>query len=282
MSKYLRILLIFTYVVLIACEDVIDVDVPVAAPRLVIEASLDWEKGTTGNEQTIKLSTSTPYFDTFTNASVTGASVIVTNDNDGTEFVFTDQNNGDYTTISFVPELNQSYTLEVEYNGETYTAQETLMPVTDIVDVKQSVDGGFDDEVLEVIFIFIDPEAEENYYLIKFQREGDLLPELEDYSDEFVNGNSIEYFFEYQEEDGEEEKGNEFESGDIVHFELYGTSEQYSNYIQILIEQSEGGGPFSTIPAPLRGNCINPTNPENYAFGYFRMSQVVKEIYTFQ
>lgn len=282
MSKYLRILLIFTYIVLIACEDVIDVDVPVAAPRLVIEASLDWEKGTTGNEQTIKLSTSTPYFDTFTNTSVTGASVTVTNENDGTEFVFTDQNNGDYTTVSFVPELNQSYTLEVEYNGETYTAQENLMSVTDIAEVTQSVEGGFDDEVLEVNFVFIDPEAEDNYYLIKFQREGDLLPDIDDYSDEFVNGNSIEFFFEYLDEDGEEEKGNEFEPGDIVHIELYGTSEQYSNYIQILIEQSEGGGPFSTIPAPLRGNCINPTNPENYAFGYFRLSQVVKEVYTFQ
>ena len=280
MSKYLRILLIFTYIVLTSCEDVIDVEVPTAEPRLVIEASLDWEKGTTGNEQTIKLSTSTPYFDTFTNTSVTGASVVVINDNDGTEFVFEDQNNGDYTTTSFIPELNQSYTLEVQYNGESYMASETLMSVTDIVDVTQSVEGGFDDEALEVNYIFIDPEDEENYYLVKFQREGDLLPVLEDSNDEFVNGNSIEYFFEYLDEDGEE--GYEFVPGDTVYFELYGTSKQYNNYIQILIEQAEGGNLFSTTPAPLRGNCINLTNSDNYAFGYFRLSQFVKETYTFQ
>ena len=75
----------------------------------------------------------------------------------------------------------------------------------------------------------------------------------------------------------------EFKVGDIVHFELYGISEQYFNYIKILIDQSvSSGDPFSTTPAPLRGNCINLTTPDNYAFGYFRLSQVVKASYTFQ
>jgi len=43
--------LIFT-----SCTEVIDVEVPEAESRLVIEASLDWEKGTIGNNQTITLS----------------------------------------------------------------------------------------------------------------------------------------------------------------------------------------------------------------------------------
>ncbi len=281
MSKYIKTLLIFTCIVFASCTDVIDVEVPVAEPRLVIEASIDWEKGTTGNEQTIKLSTSTPYFDNTSDASVTGASVIVINDNNGTEFVFDDQNNGDYTTTSFVPELNQSYTLEVEYNGESYMANETLKSVVDITEVTQSVEGGFDEEVLEVNFIFTDPEEEGNYYLSRFQEEGDLLPLLENLTDEFVNGNEIEYFYEKLED--EETGDEEFVPGDIVYFELYGISKQYFDYIKILIEQTvESGDPFGTIPAPLRGNCINLTNPDNYAFGYFRLSQVVKETYTFQ
>ena len=46
-----------------SCTDVIDVDVPTAPPRLVIEASIDWQKGTSGNFQRVRLSTSTPFFE---------------------------------------------------------------------------------------------------------------------------------------------------------------------------------------------------------------------------
>ena len=48
---------------LISCTDTVDVDVPNAGSRLVIEASLNWEKGTSGQTQTIKLSESTGFFD---------------------------------------------------------------------------------------------------------------------------------------------------------------------------------------------------------------------------
>ena len=79
MKKYINhlaiILISITY---LSCQDVSDVDVPEEPPRLVIESSIDWEKGTTGSEQIIKLSTSTPYFEIFSNTMVTGASVKVT------------------------------------------------------------------------------------------------------------------------------------------------------------------------------------------------------------
>ena len=63
MSKYFKNTVLLIYLILTACTDVVDVEVPVAPERLVIEASLAWELGTLGNVQTIKLSTSTPYFE---------------------------------------------------------------------------------------------------------------------------------------------------------------------------------------------------------------------------
>lgn len=280
MKTYLRTLILLWAIVLTSCEDVIDVDVQTAPARLAIEASLDWEKGTAGNEQTIKLSTSTPYFDTTTNISVTGASVKVTNDTNGTDFVFMDQGNGDYITVDFVPILDQSYTLEVQYNGETYRATETLMSVADITELTQSSEDGFDDEVLEVNVIFTDPLEEDNYYLFRFQERGDLLPVLEDLDDEFVNGNEIRWY--YEKEGDENTDREEFAPGDIVDIDLFGISEGYFNYIRILIEQSGGPDLFGTIPVALKGNCINPSNPDNYAFGYFRLTQVVRASYTFE
>jgi len=52
--------------------------------------------------------------------------------------------------------------------------------------------------------------------------------------------------------------------------------------MRLLIEQYYGGGdPFSSTAAEVRGNCINATNEDNYPFGYFRVTEVVKANYTF-
>ena len=263
-----------------SCTDVIDVEVPEAPPRLVIEASLDWEKGTPGNSQVIKLSMSTPYFDNLLETPVSGASVKVINNADQTEVVFIDLNNGNYTTEVFSPIMGQSYTLMVLYNEELYLALETMTPVTDITEVYQSRENGFDNDALEVNIDFIDPAGIDNYYLSKFQRRGDPFQTLFDVKDEFTDGNRMSIFYEkLEDEDAGEE---EFVPGDIVDISLLGLSEPYYNYIKLLIEQSQSGGPFSTIPAEIKGNCINQSSPENYAFGYFRLSEVDKRVYTFE
>ena len=281
MKIAIKSVLVMMTILLVSCEDPISVDLNDAAPRLVVEASLDWEKGTSGNEQTIKLTTSTPYFDTEIVNDVLGATVRVTNTNTQQIFVFQDLNNGLYTTSSFVPILNDSYQLEVIYDGETYSATETLTPVTEILEVSQSLEGGFDDEILDVNIFFMDPEDEENYYLMRFIEEGDQFPVLETQSDEFSNGNLIDEFFEKDGDTGTQEE--EFVVGDTVTISLYGISERYFNYIDLLIEQYDSGGdPFSTTPSRVKGNCINTSNPDNYAFGYFRLTEVDVVSYTFE
>ena len=280
MKSYILKLSFAISLLFMSCTDVIDVEVPEAPPRLVIEASMDWEKGTPGNSQLIKLSMSTPYFDNLLETPVSGASVKVINNADQTEVVFIDMNNGNYTTEVFSPVMGQSYTLMVLYNEELYLASETMTPVTDITEVYQSRENGFDNDALEVNIDFIDPAGIDNYYLSKFQRRGDPFQTLFDVKDEFTDGNRMSIFYEkLEDEDAGEE---EFVPGDIVDISLLGLSEPYYNYIKLLIEQSQSGGPFSTIPAEIKGNCINQSSPENYAFGYFRLSEVDKRVYTFE
>lgn len=264
-----------------SCSDVIDVDVQQGPTRLVIQASLDWEKGTSGNEQSVKLSTSTKFFDTTSNTAVTNASVSVTNDISGEEFIFSNQNNGVYTTTEFIPVMNQSYTLRIVYNGETYTAQETLMPVTDITDLYQDREDGFNDEELELHVEFTDPIEEENFYLFRFQKQGELLPDFEVGNDEFVNGNELDWWYEID-EDEDTEKIDAFAPGDVVTIEMYGISEAYNDYMEILIDQIGGVGLFSATPVSVKGNCVNITNPSNYAHGYFRLTEVNNTSYTFE
>jgi hypothetical protein len=264
-----------------SCTDVIEVEVPTAPPRLVIEASIDWQKGTSGNFQRIRLSSSTPFFENLQDSPVTGALVKITNDMDGTEFVFQVQDNGSYFTTSFVPVIGQSYTLQVEHEGETYIAKETMTPVVEIDSVFQSTDNGFDQNALEVNVLFTDPANIPNFYLAKFLRQGDLLPTLFDIKDEFTDGNQIKIIYERIENEDTGEK--EFEPGDVIEIDLNGISSQYYDFMRILIEQSgNSGNLFSTIPAEIKGNCINVTEPDHYPYGYFRLTEVDKRVYTFQ
>lgn len=281
MKNYIYKLLLSLLIFTTSCTDVIEVDVPEAPPRLVIEASMDWEKGSSGNEQLIKLSTSTPFFDNLAETPVRGAVVSVTNDADNTEVLFIDENNGNYSTNEFVPIMGQSYTLNILHDNEMYRATETMTPVTEITSVFQSRENGFDNDALEVNIEFNDPKDIENFYLSKFQRRGDLLQTLIGVKDEFTDGNKISIFYEKLQNDDTGE--TEFVPGDIVDINLLGLSEQYYNYIQLLIQQSGGvGGPFSTTPAEIKGNCTNLTNPENYAFGYFRLAEVDTRVYQFE
>jgi len=268
-----RLLYILTLsFVIISCEDVIDVDVPNATPKLVIDASLNWFDGTNGNNQTINLSLSAPFFNNDV-PPATGANVTVTNQNN-TVFNFLEAGNGAYICTDFVPQLNEVYTLNIVYNGETYTGEETMTSVTPIDFVEQINDGGFTGEEIEIKAYYTDPEDEENYYFFEFQEQNETIPYLEVYDDEFINGNQIFAFYTNEDTD----------IGNAISIKNYGVSRQFYEFMFLLLQQSEeaGGGPFEVQPATVRGNCINITNPDNFPFGYFRASQATELIYTIE
>lgn len=256
--------------IFISCTDVVNVDVPNAGKRLVIEASINWKKGTTGNEQTIKLSTSTAYFDSKKNTPVTEAIVSITKDNDGQQFNFTNQNDGTYTTTSFVPEVGASYTLNILNNGNIYTAKETLIGFSTINNVEQ--ENGFNDDEYRIRVLFNDPADEINYYMGEFTQDNLKVPSLRAVRDEFINGNEafILHFDEMNVVDTE------------ITIKVFGISERFYVYLEQLIAQSgtQGGGPFQATPAQLKGNCTNINNPDEEVLGYFRLSEFSETSYT--
>ncbi len=44
--------------------------------------------------------------------------------------------------------------------------------------------------------------------------------------------------------------------------------------VLVSIAGNNGGGPFQSPPATVRGNIINTTNSANYPLGYFSLSEV--------
>lgn len=270
------VLIIFTILIssfsLTSCEDVVDVDLNTAAPKLVIDASIKWQKGTLGEVQTIKLTTTTGYFEN-TIPTVSGAIVFIT-DSNSIQYDFNeDIGTGNYICTNFNPVLNETYVLTVIHNGQTYLATENLIPSPTIDSVNQNDEGGFTGDEIEVKFFFQDNGLIDNFYLIQFNASFLNLPEYDVVNDEFFQGNQM--FGLYFNED--------LEPTNDLTFTLHGISERYYNYMNVLLGVAgNSDGPFQAPPATVKGNIVNQTNFDNYALGYFRLSEIDTMSYTVQ
>ncbi|TRZ41605.1 DUF4249 family protein [Robertkochia solimangrovi] len=258
---------LFMMSVMTSCEDVIDADLESGDARLVIDAEILWFDNTDGSQQTIKISRLTDYYNEST-TKVSGASVKVTDANDN-EFLFSETSeSGTYHCTDFIPVLNAQYYLEVIVDDETYTATEIMVPSPEIKRIEQRSDGGFLNEDLEVSIYYDDAAGEVNSYLTDFNAGILNFPQYVLSNDDFFNGNEMEEHFSHE----------DLEPGQVVEINFRGISLQTFNYMELIL-QSASANPFGTPPSNVRGNFINETDPENYAYGYFRLSQARKVVY---
>jgi hypothetical protein len=249
----------------------VEVDVETAEPKLVIDASIDWVKGTTGNEQHIKLSTTTGYY-SMTYPTVSGADITITN-SANTVFSFIENpGTGEYICSNFHPVIGETYTLKVVLNGEIYTATETCIGVPDIRnDIAQNNTGGFGGDEVEIAYYYQDNGNEDNYYLHRILSPVSTFPDYKAKDDEKSQGNLMQEYF----------SDKDLKAGDLINIRLYGISKRYYDYFRKLLAASGANtGPFQTTPGSVRGNIINQTSFANFAYGYFRLSEVDVKDYT--
>ena len=266
-----NIIYLLAIVLFASCETIVDIPLDTANPKLVIDANILWQKGTSGSTQKIKLTTTTDFYSSAIPV-VSGATVIVTNSTN-TIFTFTEiPNTGEYVCTNFNPVINESYTLNIQYAGQNYSSTEKLLATPTIDTIAQTTVQGFGGDVIQVKFFFQDNGAEINNYLIGIKNPAVVSPKYRAQKDEFFQGNQMFGF--YSDED--------LKAGDQLFFSLEGISLRYYNYMEKLtnIAGSSGGSPFSTPPATLRGNIINQSNENDYPLGYFHLSEIDTRNYT--
>lgn len=263
---------LFVLFLLAGCQDVVDVDLDTADAKLVIDANILWQKGTTGEQQRVKLTMTTDYFSS-TVPIVSGATVFITNSS-GTVFTFNEiPNTGEYVCLNFNPVINETYALTVVHNGVVYKATDTLLATPAIDSVEQTTVPGFPDDIIQVKFFFQDNGAENNNYLLSVKKTNEVIPEFGALTDEFLQGNQMFGFY----------ADDELESGNQLTLGVQGISMRYYNYMTKLINiAGTSGNPFATPPATLRGNILNQNNPDDFPLGYFHLSEVDTEVYTVQ
>jgi hypothetical protein len=199
----------------------------------------------------------------------TGAIVSITNLNLGSPIAYQFIENGqtgEYICNNFIPIINSTYALTIVYKGQTYTATSQFMPTPEIVKTEQNLKPGFGGkDFIEFKFYFEDNGTEDNYYLVSAKNSNFVFPEYGVLDDKFTQGNLM--FAVYQ---------DELKKGDIVEYTIQGITEKYNNYMSKLINLagSTGGAPFATAPATLLGNIVNTTDPKNFPFGFFHLSEI--------
>ncbi|SDW84577.1 protein of unknown function [Lutibacter oricola] len=263
-NTYIKLAITCLVLLVVSCTETVDVDVPDGGERLVVEASILWEKGTTGQNQEIILSKSTEYFANELDVPVTGAVVSIINNDTNETFEFQGSGNGTYNSTNFNPVIGNSYTLTINYNGEHYEATEIFTAGVEISSVEQTLESRINEDVIVLKVYYDDPEATKDYYMGEFIPSHKPLIALESSDDKFYNGNN--FFIRYDEED--------LASGVTVQVKLHGISEDFYNYIEVLTSQLGEDGPFQTTPSRLKGNCTNINNLEEEVLGYFRLNEV--------
>jgi len=225
-------------------------------------------------QQSIMLTRTSNYFNTGDPATVSGATVTVTEGNHIYTYTESSINMGLYVSDdAFAGEPSKSYELRVQLeepiNGVSDFATTTVMPqgivldtiICEVYDMPQlDIPGDDEDQdstILGIYYYGFEPE-QENYYLARIYR--DEIPlqsnakELLAFDDEFSNGNYTGFLL----------YGDNVMPEDLVRFRIISVEKAYYDFINDIKMMDESGSSYnmSGPPANAIGNIPN-------AIGFF-------------
>ena len=258
---FLSLSLLLTFA---SCEKIIDVKLNTSANQLVIEGMITDQLGV----QTITLSESVPYTNSNTYPAVTGAQVLVTDDNNQS-WTFTETKPGTYTFNSLKAEPGRKYTMKVVTNNTTYNASSTMPSAValDSLTTKIITFGGDDLKVVEAHYQ--DPADQVNQYRMVLKVNGVQIKAVFAENDRLTNGNNVTSTLFYDDDANEELK-----TGDVAEVELQCIDKDVFTYWYTLSQQTQNGPGGGVTP----GNP--PSNISNGALGYFSVNTTEKKSFT--
>ena len=259
--KYLSIL-IFSLLLFFSCEKTVILDEDQFESVMVIEGLITNEL----KQHSIQISRTGSFYATGENPPVSGAIVQVT-DQEGLTHIYEEIADGQYVAQeAFAGRIGQSYTLNIEVEGQTYTASETMNAPLDIQEITYRINEDEqedpDEEGLfyELLLYATEPQETKEYYMFNFFRNGE--PE---------NFNGEEIYLWDDEYLGESLNGVPspmyFAEGDVARVEVHSISlHAYKYFADLYNNINNDGGMFSGQPANPRSNLSGG------AVGYFQSS----------
>ncbi len=273
------------------CEDVIDVDVPEEEPRLVVNALMRVDIDEEFIPVVVSLTLTSGFFDQIPitsaddnisiiqeafdeDGNVIGSGVSSLSEQPpGSGIYMPDPTfDGDQRIRVEQTAFDIEYTMIIPHQGKRYAAQTRYVPTVPIDNLEIGDGTLFGDDETELIVTFTDNPDRDDFYVFDFGFGEFLTTE-----DQFFQGQQFAFSYFYDQI---------FEPGTVLEVSILGADQNFYNYMDLLIEQTEGQqGPFQTPVATARGNVFDITNldninvldnvenPDEFALGYFAIVQ---------
>jgi hypothetical protein len=277
---YLSILFL-AIITLSSCEDVVKIDVPAGESQLVVDAFIDNRRQT----QTIRLTKTSPYFDNSPSPAATGAKVKVTDLILGIEYNFEDaDNDGNYnwtpSAFDTICRLGFPYKLQVEYNGQTFTAESYVGRPAILDSIGNSIrKRGFGGEGNFIDLYAYDQKGKGDCYWLKAYKNGKFLNRAGEIR------TAYDMAFDSESPDGGlfitpiRDFMNDEPSaiGDSVKVEIHSIAVQTLIYLNLVANELGNGGLFATPPSNVPTNIENTNiDSEIKAVGWFNTAATVE------
>ena len=263
--------LILCFVITSSCEDVIDVDTPSEAPRLIVDALIRVDTDQQFTNVRVKVSQTNSFFEDITVANLNQITLINTiNPPMGNEAILFEEEPGVYSRMFPTEELmNDSYILQIDWQDELFISFAEFQPAPEINSLTQGDGTLFDEDDTEVIVNFTDIPEDENFYLFDFSFDEFFATE-----DTFYQDQEFEFSYFYD---------DRLEPNSELNISIMGMDKEFYDYMNLLIDQSgqQDFGVFATPSVTVRGNIFNGTdidnidsfdnldNTDNFPLGYF-------------
>ena len=288
--------ILFGTLLLLSCEDVVNVELPVNENRLVVNGLLRVDKSQEFVDVRVTLSETSNFYEENQPTQAEDALIYYgrpTRDGLFESLSFSHLVEKEPGTGIYVPNLAQDsirtasaepgivFILQITHKGKRYYAQTEYAPTVPLDSLEQGDDTLFDENETELIITFTDDPETDNYYVFDFG-----YGNFQTAEDQFFQGQQFQFSYFYD---------DSLQSGDDVTVSILGATEDFYNYMDLVIEQTtDNNGIFQTPVATVRGNIFDITGldnivifdnverPNDYALGYFAVVQEYTQTLTIQ
>lgn len=237
-----------------SCEKIVDLKYKGNQSKIIIEGNITNEAG----PYFVKITKSVSLTETGAYPTVDNAAVTIS-DNAGNSETLIAQGNGMYKTTALNGVAGRTYTLTVQAESQTYTAQSTMQPRVsfDSIRVEKNVFTG--ETEYNLIPVYNDPIVRGNSYRFVLSLNGKLVNQHLIQNDEVKNGVVNTVRLEINNDDDD----MKFKAGDLISITMQCTDAKVALYYKTLALMGDSGPGGGTTPNNP------PTNISNGALGVF-------------
>ena len=287
---FLGVLFIWT---IFGCEDVIEVEAPGEAPRLIVDGLIRVDTTQPYLPVRIKVTETNSFFEEIPVTELERIVILVQEEEDGIfgptgDVILKELTPGsgiyEPDTVNVDERIPTAaiendkllYSLIIEHKDRKYIAQTRYVPTVPIDHLEQGTGTLFEGDETEVLVTFTDVPDRRDYYLFDFDFNEYLVTE-----DEFYQGQQFQFSYFYD---------RKLEAGREIDISIVGADQEFYNYMSRIIEQTEQNfGFFETPRATVRGNVFditgldnidvvdNTDRPNDFPLGYFAIVQEFKD-----